>query len=97
MVKRKSLIPLPQHVADALARTLDSLSARVAADDPWRVIEQRATEAAARTGSGRRFPAPWTYEEKGESFVIMDANGRKIAYVYFDDGACEVRRMSASA
>ena len=33
----------------------------------------------------RRFPAPWTYDESGESFIVQDANGSPIAYVYFDD------------
>jgi len=33
----------------------------------------------------RRFPAPWTYDERGESFIVQDANGLPIAYVYFED------------
>jgi hypothetical protein len=33
----------------------------------------------------RRFPAPWTYEDRGEAFIVRDANGWPIAYVYFED------------
>ena len=33
----------------------------------------------------RRFPPPWTVDELEESFVIKDANGQGLAYVYFAD------------
>ena len=33
----------------------------------------------------RRFPPPWTVEENEESFVIKDASGQALAYVYFED------------
>jgi hypothetical protein len=35
----------------------------------------------------RRFPPPWTVEEHpgGESFIIRDAKGQALAYVYFED------------
>jgi hypothetical protein len=32
-----------------------------------------------------RFPPPWTIDEQPESFIVMDANGRALAYVYFED------------
>jgi hypothetical protein len=36
--------------------------------------------------SSRRFPAPWTIEELNDAcFVVSDANGQKLAYVYFED------------
>ena len=35
--------------------------------------------------SPRRFPPPWSIDEQTESFVIKDANGLPIAYVYFED------------
>ena len=40
-----------------------------------------------RDGAGRprRFPAPWRVIEHSESFVVEDANGRPLAYVYFED------------
>jgi hypothetical protein len=42
----------------------------------------------------RRFPPPWRAEEHegGESFIIRDANGQALAYVYFEDET--VRQMS---
>ena len=33
----------------------------------------------------RRFPPPWTIEELRESFIIHDASGQPVVYVYFDD------------
>ncbi|HXQ84723.1 MAG TPA: hypothetical protein VN769_11725 [Xanthobacteraceae bacterium] len=33
----------------------------------------------------RRFPLPWSIEELTESFVVHDATGQALAYVYFED------------
>ena len=33
----------------------------------------------------RRFPTPWTIDEGTESFIIRDANGQALAYVYYED------------
>jgi len=33
----------------------------------------------------RRFPLPWSIEELTESFVVQDATGQALAYVYFED------------
>lgn len=35
--------------------------------------------------STRRFPPPWTIEEHRESFIVHDATGQPLSYVYFDD------------
>ena len=32
-----------------------------------------------------RFPPPWSVVEGTESFVVWDANGQALAYVYFED------------
>jgi K+/H+ antiporter YhaU regulatory subunit KhtT len=42
----------------------------------------------------RRFPPPWSVEEHpgGESFIIRDAKGQALAYVFFEDET--VRQMS---
>ena len=32
----------------------------------------------------RRFPRPWTVEETYTCFTVLDANGQKLAYVYFE-------------
>jgi hypothetical protein len=33
-----------------------------------------------------RFPPPWTVEEKFACFVVRDANGQALAYIYFAKG-----------
>jgi hypothetical protein len=33
----------------------------------------------------RRFPPPWSVEERTESFIVKDAKGQPLAYVYFED------------
>src|SRR3954452_24061637 len=67
--------PLPQSVADALARALGSMP-------------------TPRPLQPRRFPAPWHIEERGESFVVCDAHGRALSFVYFDDGDANRREVA---
>jgi hypothetical protein len=33
----------------------------------------------------RRFPAPWSVEELAECFIVRDANGQALAYVYCEE------------
>ncbi len=40
----------------------------------------------------RRFPPPWRVDEATESFIVRDARGQALAYVYFEDEAG--RRMA---
>jgi hypothetical protein len=35
--------------------------------------------------SPRRFPPPWSIEETDACYVVRDANGQALTYVYFDD------------
>jgi hypothetical protein len=38
--------------------------------------------------SSRRFPPPWTIEELNDAcFVVSVANGQKLGYFYFEEGA----------
>ena len=32
-----------------------------------------------------RFPPPWSIEERQESFIVKDANGQALTYLYFED------------
>ena len=42
----------------------------------------------------RRFPPPWSVEELNDAcFIVSDANGQKLAYVYFEE---EPGRRSAA-
>ena len=42
--------------------------------------------------SARRFPPPWTAEVTPNCFIVRDANGQALAYVYYED---EPGRVSA--
>jgi hypothetical protein len=35
----------------------------------------------------RRFPPPWTVKESEACFIVRDANGQALAYVYFEEQA----------
>ena len=41
----------------------------------------------------RRFPPPWSVEETDACFIVRDANGQALAYVYFEE---EPRRRAAA-
>jgi hypothetical protein len=43
--------------------------------------------------SNRRFPPPWSVEELDACFIVRDANGQALPYIYFDD---EPGRRSAA-
>ena len=44
--------------------------------------------------SVRRFPPPWSVDEQEACFIVRDANGQALAYVYFED---EPGRRSAAS
>lgn len=33
----------------------------------------------------RRYPAPWKVEEHRESYAVLDATGRQLVFIYFED------------
>ena len=35
----------------------------------------------------RRFPPPWSVEERPACFIVSDANGHALAYVYYEEEA----------
>jgi len=35
---------------------------------------------------GRRFPLPWTIKDNGYSFCIEDAEGKKLAFIFYRTG-----------
>jgi hypothetical protein len=43
--------------------------------------------------AARRFPPPWSVEDIGSAFVVKDANGQQLAYVYYEE---EPGRQSAA-
>jgi hypothetical protein len=43
--------------------------------------------------SPRRFPPPWSVEDIGAAFVVIDNDGQKLSYIYYED---EPGRRSAA-
>ena len=35
--------------------------------------------------SKRRLPAPWAARDRGESYLIEDANGQPLVFIYYED------------
>ena len=33
----------------------------------------------------RRFPSPWSADDNGACFIVMDHNGQALAYVYYEE------------
>ena len=53
-----------------------------------------ARERYHRCMSQRGFPPPWTVKQAGDAcFIVCDANGQKLAYVYYEE---EPGRRSAA-
>ena len=48
----------------------------------WR--DQRPADLGDLALMSRRFPPPWSFEETDARFIVRDANGQALAYVYFD-------------
>jgi len=44
-------------------------------------VSPRLSSASA---ASRRFPPPWSVDEQEAGFIVRDANGQALAYVYFE-------------
>ena len=42
--------------------------------------------------NGRRFPAPWTADKIVGGYVVRDANGQALVYIYSRDNEDEARQ-----
>jgi len=42
----------------------------------------------------RRFPPPWTVEDKDTYFIVRDHNGQDLAYVYAEDKRTGARPLT---
>jgi hypothetical protein len=57
------------------------------------VLDALAEATQSLLMHAHRFPAPWLVEELEASFVVRDANGQALSYVYFEE---EPGRRSAA-
>jgi hypothetical protein len=48
---------------------------------PARLSAARSSECR----NDRRFPPPWSVEERQTCFIVKDGNGQALAYVYFEE------------
>jgi hypothetical protein len=46
---------------------------------------QRTIGTRLNKCSGYERAPPWSIEEREESFIVKDANGQQLAYLYFED------------
>jgi hypothetical protein len=45
----------------------------------------RMVVGGAKPMTTRRFPAPWSAEVQPNYYVVRDADGQQIAYIYFEN------------
>ena len=67
------------------------LGGRVSGDGGYEHLATKGFDIGAMPA--RRFPPPWSVEETDACFIVRDANGQALAYVYFED---EPGRRSAA-
>ena len=48
-------------------------------------VNTGAARAIMKPCPQRRFPSPRSIEERQESFIVKDANGQELAYLYFEN------------
>jgi hypothetical protein len=70
----------PRRPAAIVGRSSRSIDRRTA-------VQRRGTTICYHRAmpAARRFPPPWSIEERTESFIVKDANGQQLAYLYFED------------
>ena len=56
-------------------------------------IPRAAVSTASPRMTSRRFPAPWRADPMPGGYVVRDANGQALAYVYCRDNEAEARRI----
>jgi hypothetical protein len=56
-------------------------------NNPERSTQIRGRQLGPLHLMARRFPPPWTAEESAGGYVVRDANGQSLAYVYSRDNA----------
>ena len=63
--------------------------------EPHQMTEASLTSQTIENmpSSPRRFPAPWSAELQPNYYVVRDADGQQIAYIYFEE---EPGRRSAA-
>ncbi len=57
---------------------------------------EQARDKAGALMAARRFPPPWSAEQTEACYMIRDANGRALAYVYYEQELGDVHRPSCS-
>jgi hypothetical protein len=84
-----------REVPDPVKVALPADAARriTAAADHRHALRSRLQQPAAlarfrwshRIAAARRFPPPWSVEETALCFIVRDANGQALAFVYCED------------
>jgi hypothetical protein len=55
-------------------------------------VPVHSADSAAMLDSPRRFPAPWHADPMPGGYVVRDANGQVLAYIYSRDTEVEARQ-----
>ena len=81
---RRSLTELAEYMASEALLTPTSSRSRIA--------RRERRDGLTVTSSPRRFPAPWSFRELEQAFVVLDASEQALTYVYFRKDENEARQ-----
>jgi hypothetical protein len=76
-------------ITPLLAGRLNTYAAFHRPNKRHRAAQRRGTRAAQRP-----FPLPWTAEEPDACFIVRDASGQALAYVYFEGDSRAKRSLA---
>jgi hypothetical protein len=76
----------------ANSERLDQLEEGNAAGGPAGEVEAIRRRAVSPSMTSRRFPPPWHADPMPGGYVVRDANGQALAYLYSRDNEAEARQ-----
>jgi hypothetical protein len=88
LIAGAAMLPIAPHIATAASypsRPVRIIVGFPAGGGRLASVQQQASSYHPVMPSPRRFPPPWSIEERQACFIVKDGNGQALAYVYFEE------------